>query len=186
MILKFTKFGLCGDVTSTEDRVPPPCQVMLPFGGTPSLLLLGDVIYGWSLKSEIFKISSSNPQNQFKRPSDSSNSIGTLPALVIWIQNGNYKKSLDYLLHNFPIILLKKIKMTSFYLSLEFLSSPIQILKCLERQWTPSLYLDYRIYVICTPGFHLYKRFFLVGLNSNLDPIWTIFDLNICFWLGLY
>ena len=38
------------------------------------------------VKSEIFKISSSNPQNQFKRPSDSSNSIGTLPGLVWFYQ----------------------------------------------------------------------------------------------------
>ena len=49
ILLERANFGLWGDITSAENRVPPPCHLMSPFGGTPSLPLWGDVIYGWSL-----------------------------------------------------------------------------------------------------------------------------------------
>ena len=41
-------FELWGDVTSTENRVPPPVTSCHLFGEPPSLPLWGDVIYGRS------------------------------------------------------------------------------------------------------------------------------------------
>ena len=48
-LLERAIFDLWGDVTSTENRVPPPVTSCHLFGEAPSLPPWGDVIYGWSL-----------------------------------------------------------------------------------------------------------------------------------------
>ena len=44
--------------------------------------------------------------------------------------------------------------------------------------------LPYQRYLSSAVQF--FKMGFWVGFNSNLAPIWRIFDLNIGFWLGFY
>ena len=53
ILLKRANFGLWDDITSTENRVPPPVTSCHLLGVPPSLPLWGDVIYGWSLTKSI-------------------------------------------------------------------------------------------------------------------------------------
>ena len=47
-------FGLWGDITSSENRVPPTVTSIHLLRVPPSLPLWGDVIYGWSLTQFTF------------------------------------------------------------------------------------------------------------------------------------
>ena len=49
-LLERAIFELWGDVTSAENRAPPPVTSCHLLGVPPSLPLWGDVIYGWSLE----------------------------------------------------------------------------------------------------------------------------------------
>ena len=57
ILLERANFGLWGDITSAEDRVPPPVTYLMSyFRGTPYLSLWGDIIYGWTLNENLVKI----------------------------------------------------------------------------------------------------------------------------------